>query len=159
MISDDPAPGRTLKAGLTVFVHLLAVMPSLDDISIFATLKAQMSYLTDRQQLIAQNVANADTPGYTPQDLKPFVVPGQGGVGPIAPALTSAMHLMAPTQTASGAKPQTAPDSETTLDGNSVVLEEEMMKMTQARSDYDTAVTFYQQAMQMLQTAAKRPGS
>jgi flagellar basal-body rod protein FlgB len=133
-------------------------MTSLDDISIFATLKAQMSYLTDRQQVIAQNVANSDTPGYTPMDMKPFVVPGQGGVTPVAPTLTSPMHLTPPNQTASGGKPVNSPDSETTLDGNSVVLEEEMMKMTQARSDYDTAVTFYQQSMMLLQTAAKRPG-
>jgi flagellar basal-body rod protein FlgB len=55
-------------------------------------------------------------------------------------------------------KPILAPDSETTLDGNSVVLEEEMVKMGQARMDYDTAVGFYEQSMTMLQTAAKRPG-
>jgi flagellar basal-body rod protein FlgB len=134
-------------------------MASLDDISIFATLKARLSYLTDRQQVIAQNVANSDTPGYTPSDLKTFVVPGQNGLTPVAPTLTSPMHLMAPTQTASGAKPVATPDSETTLDGNSVVLEEEMIKMSQARSDYDAAVSFYQQSMQLLQTAAKRPGS
>lgn len=133
-------------------------MTSLDDISIFATLKARMSYLSDRQQVIAQNVANSDTPGYTPSDLKPFTIPGQGGVGPVAAAMTSSMHLRAPTQTASGAKPVASPDSETTLDGNSVVLEEEMMKMTQARQDYEAAVSFYQQSMQMIQTAAKRPG-
>ena len=51
-----------------------------------------------------------------------------------------------------------SPDSETTLDGNSVVLEEEMMRMSQARMDYDAAVSFYQQSMAMIQQAAKRPG-
>ena len=34
-----------------------------------------------------------------------------------------------------------------------------MMRMSQSRMDYDTAVSFYQQAMTMLQTAAKRPGT
>ena len=52
-----------------------------------------------------------------------------------------------------------SPDSETTLDGNSVVLEEEMMRMSQARMDYDTAVSFYNQSLAMIQQAAKRPGS
>ena len=46
-----------------------------------------------------------------------------------------------------------------TLDGNSVVLEEEMMKLTQARMDYDAAVGLYQQSLNMLKTAIKKPGS
>ena len=52
----------------------------------------------------------------------------------------------------------TAPDSETTLDGNQVVLEEQMMKMTEARTDYDAAIGFYQKALEMLQMAVKKPG-
>ena len=34
-----------------------------------------------------------------------------------------------------------------------------MMRMSQARMDYDTAVTFYQKAPRMIQQAAKRPGT
>ena len=130
---------------------------TLDDIPVFAMLKSRLSYLSDRQQVIAQNVANADTPGYTAMDLKPFSVPGQGGVAPVMPTLTSPMHLTAPASASSGARPFAAPDSETTLNGNSVVLEEEMLKMTQARMDYEAAIGFYQQSLAMLQTAAKRP--
>jgi flagellar basal-body rod protein FlgB len=132
---------------------------TVDDVPILATLKSRMTYLADRQQVIAQNVANSDTPGFTPKDLKPFTLPGQGGapgsLPPLTPVRTSPMHLMAPAQIASGAKPIDSPDSETTLNGNSVVLEDQMMKMTQARMDYDAAVTFYQQSMSLLQTAAK----
>ena len=41
-----------------------------------------MRYLTERQTLIARNVANADTPGYKAQDLAPFVpASGTGGAG------------------------------------------------------------------------------
>jgi flagellar basal-body rod protein FlgB len=130
-----------------------------NDLAIFAMLKGRLSYLADRQQVIAQNVANSDTPGFTPKDLKPFAPPGHGGaaggLAPVTPTLTSAMHLAAPTATTSGTKPVSAPDSETTLNGNSVVLEDEMMKMSQARMDYDAAVAFYQQSMQLISTAAK----
>ena len=130
-----------------------------DDLSIFAMLKSRLSYLTDRQQVIAQNVANSDTPGFTPRDLKPFTLPGHGGaaagLAPVTPMVTSSMHLAAPSMTTSTAKPVDTPDSETTLNGNSVVLEEEMMKMSQARMDFDAAVAFYQQSMQLLNTAAK----
>ncbi len=49
-------------------------------------------------------------------------------------------------------------DSETTLNGNSVVLEEEMMKMSEARMDYDAAIGFYQKSMTLLRMAARAPG-
>jgi flagellar basal-body rod protein FlgB len=139
---------------------------TLDDISIFATLKNRLNYLADRQQLIAQNVANSDTPGFTPMDLKPFTAPGHGSqaqlaLAPVAATLTSPMHIAPPPPSglAGPDKPVTAPDSETTLDGNSVVLEEEMVKMSQARTDYDAAVSFYEQSLNLIQTAAKRPGT
>ena len=43
-----------------------------DDIPLFGMLKSRLGYLSDRQKLIAQNVANADTPGYQPRDLKAY---------------------------------------------------------------------------------------
>ena len=139
---------------------------TLDDIPVFATLKSRMNYLADRQQVIAQNVANSDTPGYTAMDLKPFTVPSQGGakalaMTPVVASLTSPMHMTPPAQSglSPGEKANASPDSETTLNGNSVVLEEEMIKMGQARTDYDAAVSFYEQSLQLIQTAAKRPGS
>ncbi len=139
---------------------------TLDDIPVFAMLKSRLSYLAERQQLIAQNVANSDTPGFTPMDLKPFA-PSKAQAGaplalaPVATTLTSTGRLepLAPRGLPSGAeKPVASPDSETTLNGNSVVLEEQMIKMSQSRSDYDAAVAFYQQSLALLQTAAKRPG-
>jgi flagellar basal-body rod protein FlgB len=44
------------------------------------------------------------------------------------------------------------------IDGNQVVLEEQMMKLTQARIDYEAAVDFYQQTNSLLTAAAKSPG-
>lgn len=139
---------------------------TLDDIPVFATLKSRMDYLADRQQVIAQNVANSDTPGYTPMDLKPFTVPTSGGtsalaLAPVAVTLTSSMHIAPPAPSGANLadKPIQSPDSETTLSGNSVVLEEEMIKMGQARTEYDAAVSFYEQSLQLIQTAAKRPGT
>ena len=50
------------------------------------------------------------------------------------------------------------PGSETTLNGNSVVLEEEMIKMSDARMNYDAAIGFYQKSLNILRLAAKPPG-
>ena len=56
-------------------------------------------------------------------------------------------------------KTMRSPDSETTLNGNAVVLEEEMIKMAESRMNYDAAISFYQKSMGMLRLATKRPGS
>ena len=137
---------------------------TLDDIPLFATLKSRLGYLSQREQVISQNVANSDTPGFRPQDLTAFTIkdqPGQGIGGPIALTQTSGAHLSGlgpPPGAASGWKPQVSPDSETRLDGNQVVLEEEMMKLTDARMNYDTAIGFYEKSMNMIQLALHTPG-
>jgi flagellar basal-body rod protein FlgB len=137
---------------------------AIDDIPLMSLLKDRMGYLNHRQKLIAENVANADTPGYQPRDLKPFdkLVAAPGTIaadsGGLALARTNPMHIAAVTPTPGGPlSPSKSPDSETTLNGNSVVLEEEMMKMTETRSDYSTAVSLYQQSVTMLQTAIRKP--
>ena len=55
-------------------------------------------------------------------------------------------------------QPVTGTDSETTLDGNKVVLEDQMAKMTEARMDYEAAIGFYQKSLEMLRMAARPPG-
>lgn len=136
----------------------------LDDIPLFAMLRGRLGYLSERQQVIAQNVANSDTPGYTPSDLKPFTIASQSGqaqLQPVAVAMTSSMHLSGlPTRGVSGPyKPRKNADSETTLDGNSVVLEDEMIKMNETRMNYDAAINFYQKSLGLIRLATKKPGS
>ncbi|MFI4964105.1 MAG: flagellar basal body rod protein FlgB [Caulobacterales bacterium] len=138
----------------------------LGDIPLFAMLKSRLGYLSDRQRVIAENVANANTPGYQAHDLKPFdfqlQAQVQAAAGGRAPAGTMAVTQpghMQPPGARHGVKPVTSPDSEETLDGNGVVLEDEMIKLTDARMDYDAAIGFYQQSLNMLKTAVRRPGS
>ena len=142
-----------------------------DDIPLFGMLKSRLGYLTERQKVIAQNVANADTPGYRPHDLKAFsfqaklMNQGSGAVyrgGANAPTTgvtmmaTSNTH-MAPVNAPSAWRATSGADSETTLDGNAVSLEDQMLKMTDARMNYDAAISFYQKSMNMLRTAARKP--
>ena len=53
---------------------------------------------------------------------------------------------------------ESTPDSETTLNGNQVVLEEQMVKMSESRSDYDAAIGFYQKSLGLLHLAIRKPG-
>ena len=145
-----------------------------DDIPLFAMLKSRMGYLSQRQKVIAQNVANGDTPDYQPRDLKAYSFkatldqnaagqPYRGGqvsgtsVNGVQMMATSAAH-MSPSKPAGVWRSPEGPDSETTLDGNSVTLEDQMLKMTDARMNYDAAIGFYQKSMAMLKTATRRPG-
>jgi len=144
---------------------------NLADIPLFAMLRGRLGYLSERQKVIAQNVANTDTARYTPEDLKPFSFDARvqmaragqaGAVGGVTPmAATQAGHMAPkspPRSLGSQWKTTKTPDSETTLNGNSVVLEEEMIKMSDARLQYDAAISFYQKSLNLIRMAAKPPG-
>ena len=141
-----------------------------DDIPLFGMLKSRLGYLAQRQKVVAQNVANTDTPGYTPRDLKAYnfqaslMNQGSGQVyrgGRVAPTggvqmmATAAAH-QSPSRDASAWRATAGADSETTLDGNAVNLEDQMLKMSDARMNYDAAVGFYQKSMTMLRMAARK---
>lgn len=142
---------------------------NIDAIPLFSMLRSRLGYITQREQVISQNVANSDTPGYTPRDLKGFsftaelgAAGGQGGMGgagkmEVMPVLPGHVALK-PTHQPGAFQMVKRPDSETTLDGNQVVLEDQMVKMNQARMDYDAAIGFYQKSLGLLRLAARRPG-
>lgn len=136
-------------------------------IPLFAMLRQRLGYLGERQRVIAQNVANADTPGYAPRDLKAFKFEAQLESQQLGlsmqPAQTSAGHMPGagvrrPGAAAGAFKTVKGVDTETTLDGNSVVLEDQMIKMSEARMQYDAAIGFYQKSMALLRMAARPPG-
>lgn len=139
---------------------------NLADIPLFSMLKGRLGYLSERQKVIAQNVANTDTARFVPQDLKAYSFDARvqmqrtGQAGTMS--VTQAGHIAPKTQRSrlgGDFKTVRSPDSETTLNGNAVVLEEEMIKMAESRMHYDAAISFYQKSMGMLRLATKRPGS
>ena len=50
-----------------------------------------------------------------------------------------------------------SPDSESTLDGNAVVVEEQMMKIAETRMDFETMVGLYQKSLGLLRLATRSP--
>ena len=129
------------------------------DLPLLGQIKGRLTWLDERQRVIAENVANADTPGYVGRDLQQptdFAAALRGG-GPLPMTRTSAMHI-APAGQAARFEAKSAPESEPTHDGNSVVVEEQMLKMAESRMAYDAAIGLYQKSMQMLRMAARPPG-
>jgi flagellar basal-body rod protein FlgB len=137
---------------------------TLEEMPLFAMLRGKLGFLNERQRVVSENVANANTPGYTPSDLKPFTIdqalrqPGQMVSTSMGTSRTNAGHLAGRQVTKSTWKSDAVADSETTLDGNSVVLEDQMVKMSEARLDYDAAISLYQKSIGLIRLASRRPG-
>lgn len=139
-------------------------MTGLAEGPIFQALKRRLDFLETRQKLISENVANATTPGYTPRDADEAAFARRLERSMTSPqsfrlATTDAGHV--PGVRGGGAanvRVVNAPDSETTLDGNRVVLEEQMFRMSQNRTEFETAVGLYQKALAIVRLAARAPG-
>ncbi|MGE0828722.1 MAG: flagellar basal body rod protein FlgB [Hyphomonadaceae bacterium] len=127
--------------------------------SFFGILRERLSQLSERQRLIAENIANASTPGYQPRDLdaSAFQRMLDTQSGGVRLARTNAGH-MTPGGGPGAAQIVTRPDSETTLDGNSVVLEEQTVRATETRMQYETALALYQKGLQLMRMASRPPG-
>ena len=129
------------------------------DLPLLSQIKGRMTWLDERQRVVAQNVANSDTPGYVARDLKAPTdfAAALRQAGPLQAARTHAAHISTSNGPVARFTSSAAPDSETTLDGNSVVVEEQMLKMAESRMAYDAAIGFYTKSMQMIRMAAKKP--
>lgn len=113
-----------------------------------------MHWHQTRQKLLAENVSNADTPGFRPSDLRQPVFRPSGAAAATAVAVdrTNPAH-MAATSSCAGEDPLPARSFEVTPSGNGVHLEDEMLKVAQNQSDYQLAASLYQKSMSMLKIA------
>ena len=134
-------------------------------------MKAKLSYLSERQSVLAQNVANADTPGYKAKDVVPpdFLkmaknsmpgVAGGGSVQKLHMTTTSSKHLAQNMASATSLKViKRATTDELNPDGNNVVIEEEMSKVAANQLDYQKVLNLYSKAITMFKTAIGNPGT
>lgn len=120
-------------------------------------LKTRMHFHQARQKVLAENVANADTPGFKPQEIREptFDRGGRATGGSLGVSRTDPAHLTL-TAARPGIEEKNAQRFETRPSGNSVNLEDEMLKVAQNQSDYQLAASLYQKSMQMLKTAIGR---
>lgn len=135
------------------------------DMPIFQLMKARLNMLGQRQKVVAENVANVSTPGFVPKDVdqKSFahvmqgIAAQSGGAGRTQMMATSPGHIGAQHSRSASVSIISAPDSETTLDGNKVVVEEQMMKVAETRTEFETMVGLYQKSLGLLRIASRSP--
>jgi flagellar basal-body rod protein FlgB len=124
------------------------------DLPVMAALRTRMQWHQERQRVLAENVANSDTPNFKPRDLvePKFDASGSSAGGALAMMRTSTGHI----------GPSGAPESfdqnrntgfETRPAGNSVNLEDEMLKVSTNQMDYAAVTSLYSHNIHLLKTA------
>jgi flagellar basal-body rod protein FlgB len=123
-------------------------------LGLFRMITQQLHWLGQRQDVLSQNVANADTPGYQARDLKPLSFDDQLRQSTaLHMATTEPGHLAG-----RGADPATAATKpvtpwEVSPDGNGVILEQQMTALAETQANYQMATELYRKQIGMLKTA------
>jgi flagellar basal-body rod protein FlgB len=135
-------------------VNLMA----LTDLPIFQALKSKMQWHQVRQGVLAENIANADTPKYTAKELESYSFSdhiGRQEFG-LQTKVTKSGHITGMLSASSNGKVVKEDMFETTPSGNNVVLEEQMMKVTENQMDYQAAVSLYSKSLGLIRTALSK---
>ena len=127
----------------------------------------EMKHLAERQRVLAQNIANSETPGYKSREVEApdfgdlLAQQGEAGVPHIARPQVQITSGMA----ALGAAPVEAGDvvfdkdiSETKPDGNNVTLEDQLLRMSQVQADFTAMTNLYRKQQSLLKTALGKGG-
>ena len=126
------------------------------NLTVFETAHAMATHAGQRQAVIAQNVANADTPGFVGRDLPSFqeiYAPADSGAS--LQRATRAGHLHG--SAAAGIDGIVQEDrSFAAPDGNTVSIETEMLRATDAKRQHDRALAIYKSAMNVLRSSLGR---
>ncbi len=121
-------------------------------IPLFALADRRLAWIDRRQHVLAQNVANADTPGWRAHDLKPFAA--LLGRPPITLAATEGTTMTA--GAGAGAPDAATAPGEVAPDGNGVVLDKELLKVAETDTAHELTVNLVQAWVGMFRTAIGR---
>ena len=126
----------------------------ISDIPIFSMLRTKMQWHQERQRLLAENVANADTAGFQPRDLAPPKLdPARPAAGALALARTSPGHLASSSVGAAQFQLDRRGQFDVRPTGNGVNLEDEMLKVASNAMDYQAATALYTRGLGLIKTA------
>lgn len=127
---------------------------NLSGAGVFDLAAQKLQWLDRRQEVLAQNIANADTPGYQPKDLTPFAALLQDSVN--GPVRTDPMHL--PGTQGGLLQGVAATTSERAPDGNAVSLPDQLVKVADTETSQQLVTTLYQKYLGLFRTALGASG-
>ena len=128
---------------------------AITDIPILSMIRTRMAWAQERQRVLAENVANSDTPGYRARDLTPPKFEASSTVAQAAPvkvalARTDSGHIPAIGQSSSSFRTETKGSHEIRPTGNAVNLEDEMIKVASNQMDYQAATALYSRSLNLI---------
>ena len=125
------------------------------DIPILSMLRQRMEWHQERQRVLAENVANADTPNYRARDLAP---PDFSHAMQAALALdrTNPLHITAQAGGGSAFAADSSGRYAIRPRGNSVTHEDEMMKVASNQMDYEAVTSLYTRSLALIKLAIGR---
>jgi flagellar basal-body rod protein FlgB len=130
---------------------------AITDIPILSMLRTRLQWTQERQRVLAENVANADTPRYQARDLAPLKFEASGddpaSVSSVALATTEPGHLAGFGLSRAPFHVQTKDNYEVRPTGNAVSLEDEMMKVAANQMDYQAATAVYAHSLALIKIA------
>ncbi len=134
---------------------------AITDLPLLGMLKTKMRWHQVRQGVLAQNIANADTPGFRPSDLGAMNTQQSiraPSLASVAAVRTHRAHLQGSPMGIQGNsfKTENTKCWEMTPAGNAVVLEEQMIKLSSNQFDFQMASTLYSRSLGLLKTAIGR---
>lgn len=132
---------------------------TIQDIGLLQAIGAKMDYLNQRQSLIAQNVANADTPGYRPRDLVDVNFADMlreqtsSSVRPVAISSTNGDHITSNAENATVKSRKSREPYEVAPAGNSVIIEEQLVNAGENAMDYNLMTNILQKQVGLFKIA------
>ena len=125
----------------------------ISDVPILSMLRTKMQWHQERQRLLAENVANADTANYRPRDLAPLDFGREAAQASARLALmtTDPAHIANGTGATRFGAERVGYDVQPS--GNAVNLEDEMIKVANNQMDYQAATSLYSRSVGLIRTA------
>ncbi|MDP9414069.1 MAG: flagellar basal body protein [Pseudomonadota bacterium] len=119
-----------------------------------------MRHLSERQRVVAQNIANSETPGFKAREVEApdfgkLVGDAAGSRRVARPRvqITGGMAALGANQPLGGRITIDKDVTETKPDGNNVTLEEQLLKMGQIQADFTALTNLYRKQMSLMKTA------
>jgi len=129
---------------------------AITDIPLFSMLRTRMHWHQERQRLLAENVANADTPNFQPRDLAPLQLDraAQPRLASLMLDRTEPGHMASIVDGGSSRFAMSRMGNyEVRPAGNAVNLEDEMIKVAANQMDYQAATTLYTRSLGLIKAA------
>lgn len=125
----------------------------LNNLSVMSLARQNMRYLTEKERVIATNLANANTPGYLPKDVEKPTFSGELSQN-LALKTTNPMHMNGIGSANFTNKVYTpAPTAPLTMDGNGVIVEDQLNEANKASGEYNRMITIYNKYRGMIKAA------